>query len=85
MVASKGEIREMWVELEDADTGRALLSLSWLETTKDSSLLDRAASKEDAGLSRAVLHVFVDSCEELHVSKSSQAKPSPMVSGQNGN
>jgi len=35
VVASKGEIKDMWVELEDVDTGRALLSLSWLETTKD--------------------------------------------------
>ena len=35
VVATKGEIREMWVELEDVETGRALLSLSWLETSKD--------------------------------------------------
>ena len=34
VVSVKGEINNMWVELEDVETGRALMSLSWLETSK---------------------------------------------------
>ena len=34
LVATKGQISDMWVNLEDTDTGRALVSLSWLQVQR---------------------------------------------------
>ena len=42
-----------------------------------SSYLDRPVLKEDSGLARCVLHVFVDSCKDLNANKA--VKPSPKV------
>ena len=39
VVAEKGEINNMWADLEDVPNGRILMSLSWLATTKDKSVL----------------------------------------------
>ena len=39
VVAEQGEINNMWAELEDVPNGRILMSLSWLATTKDKSVL----------------------------------------------
>ena len=39
VVAEKGEINNMWADLEDIPNGRILMSLSWLATTKDKSVL----------------------------------------------
>ena len=39
VVAEEGEINNMWAELEDVPNGRILMSLSWLATTKDKSVL----------------------------------------------
>lgn len=58
----------MWVELEDIETGRALMSLSWMEATPDREVLAQrqlAAKKEDRDLSQCLLHVYVDSCKDI--------------------
>ena len=60
MMILKGEISDMWVELEDIKTGRALLSLSWLEVSNEKS--DIGKMKGD-GLAKCLLHVYVDSCQ----------------------
>ena len=39
VVAEKGEINNMWANLEDVPNGKILMSLSWLTTTKDKSVL----------------------------------------------
>ena len=81
VVAAKGQISDMWVELEDIASGRALMSLSWLETTTDKSYLDRPVSKADQAdkLTRCLLHVFIDCSNDLVVNKNSAIKPSPKV------
>lgn len=65
--------RDMWVELEDIATGRALVSLSWLEASADRDHLEEAlaspssggkAGKEEENLAKCLLHVYVDSCRE---------------------
>ena len=38
-MAEKGEINNMWANLEDVPNGKILMSLSWLTTTKDKSVL----------------------------------------------
>ncbi|TRY78396.1 hypothetical protein TCAL_08980 [Tigriopus californicus] len=78
VVAKKGHIQEMWVELEDADTGRALMSLSWLEASSDIKQLERPHLPEEKDLTKCLLHVYVDCCKELP-SKSPAHKPCPMV------
>ena len=71
MSSFSGEINDMWVELEDIETGRALMSLSWLEATPDRKILAQrqaaAAKKEDAAanLAKCLLHVYVDSCKDI--------------------
>ena len=39
VVEERGEIRNMWAELEDVSSGKALMTLQWLSTTKDKSAL----------------------------------------------
>ena len=45
VVAEQGEINNMWAELEDVPNGRILMSLSWLATTKDKSVLQGEKTK----------------------------------------
>ena len=45
VVAEKGEINNMWADLEDVPNGRILMSLSWLATTKDKSVLQGEKKK----------------------------------------
>ena len=45
VVAEQGEINNMWAELEDVPNGRILMSLSWLATTKDKSVLQGEKKK----------------------------------------
>ncbi len=39
VVEERGEIKDMWAELEDVPTGKIQMSLSWLSATKDKSVL----------------------------------------------
>lgn len=78
VVATKGEIKEMWVELEDTESGRAMMSLSWLEASTDINQLERPRKPEEKDLTKCLLHVYVDCCKELP-SKSPAHKPCPMV------
>jgi Ca2+-dependent lipid-binding protein len=73
LVADKGQISDMWVDLEDVKSGRALLSLSWLQVTSDQEDIDQMKGE---GLTKCLLEVFIDSCKGL-VEKSK--KPCPIV------
>ncbi len=80
IVATKGQINDMWVELEDVTTGRVLLDLSWLEATTDKSHVDTWVSRDEQKLSKCLLHVYIDSCKGLEVAnKKSSSKPSPCI------
>ena len=43
------------------------------------STIDRPRPKEQSRLTKCLLHVYVDCCKDLQVSKSSAQKPSPKV------
>ena len=73
LVADKGQISDMWVDLEDAKSGRALLSLSWLEVSNNKEDIDKMKGE---GLTKCLLQVFIDSCKGL-VEKTK--KPCPIV------
>jgi len=73
LVADKGQISDMWVDLEGAKSGRALLSLSWLEVTNEREDIDKMKGE---GLTKCLLEVFVDSCKGLH---EKTKKPCPIV------
>ena len=80
IVASKGQINDMWVELEDVTTGKILLDLSWLEATTEKSHLDTWVSREEQKLTKCLLHVYIDSCKGLETAnKKSSSKPSPCI------
>merc|ERR1719464_1355022 len=84
VVAEQGEINNMWAELEDVPNGRILMSLSWLATTKDKSVLQESAND---GLSKCLLQVYVDCCHDLKspsTSSKTSSKPSPIVELQVG-
>jgi len=74
LVATKGQISDMWVNLEDTDTGRALVSLSWLQVSSDPSDLSSGISVGSG--SQCLLHVYLDSCSDL---EQKGKMPSPMV------
>jgi len=76
VVAARGKIDGMWVELEDVKSGRAQMSLEWREVSLDSPLL-RASSAEDRELAKCLLHVYVDSAKEVYAKGGD--KPSPMA------
>jgi hypothetical protein len=40
VVEKHGEILEQWASLKDVLNGKILMSLSWLDTTKDNSTLE---------------------------------------------
>ncbi len=42
VVEERGEIQNMWTELEDVPHGKVLMSLSWLSTTTDKSVLHQS-------------------------------------------
>ena len=73
LVANKGQISDMWVNLEGIETGRALLSLSWLRVSNDPQDIDDFGTDD---LAKCLVHVYVDSCKDL-VQKGK--KPSPIV------
>jgi len=73
LVANKGEISDMWVNLEDANTGRALMSLSWLQVSNDANDIETKGPKD---LAKCLLHVYLDSCKDLG---QQGKKPSPLV------
>ncbi len=80
VVASKGQITDMWVELEDVTSGKVLLDLSWLEATTDKSHLDTWTTRDEQKLAKCILHVYIDSCKGLELAnKKSNSKPSPVV------
>ena len=69
VVAAKGEINEMWVELEDIASGRALMSLQWLECSKDLDDLERVRPAKEQGLTKCVLQVYVDCVKDLNANR----------------
>ena len=73
LVADKGQISDMWVDLEGAKTGRALLSLSWLEVTNEREDIDKMKGE---GLTKCLLEIFIDSCKGL---TEKTKKPCPIV------
>ena len=44
VVEKHGEIVEQWWKLKDVPNGKILMSLSWLETSKDISVLESKSS-----------------------------------------
>ena len=40
VIEKHGEIEEQWWKLKDVPNGKILMSLSWLETSKDISVLE---------------------------------------------
>lgn len=81
IVSTKGEINYMWVELEDVESGRAQMSLAWLETSKKINDLSKASTSQIDldNVATCLLHVYVDSCKNLVVSRSSALRPSPRI------
>ena len=73
LVADKGQISDMWVDLEGVKTGRALLSLSWLEVTNAREDIEK---RKGDGLTKCLLEIFIDSCKGL-IEKTK--KPCPIV------
>merc|ERR1719376_130753 len=73
LVANKGEISDMWVNLEDTNTGRALMSLSWLQVSSDASDVASSGPEDQA---KCLLHVYLDSCKDL---EQRGKMPSPLV------
>ena len=54
VVAEQGEINNMWAELEDVPNGRILMSLSWLATTKDKSVLQGEKKRVLGGFNHSI-------------------------------
>ncbi|CAB4056391.1 unnamed protein product [Lepeophtheirus salmonis] len=73
VVAEKGELSNIWVDLEDVSSGKIQLSLSWMEATTDTSFL---RGHRDEAIS-TVLQVYIDSCKGVESVKAK--KPCPMV------
>lgn len=79
VVAARGEIKDMWVELEDVKSGRAQMSLEWRETSMERTLIkEQVVTREETDMAKCILHVYVDSCKNI-VAKGGD-NPSPMVS-----
>ena len=86
VVEELGEIKEMKAELEGVSSGKVLMTLSWLTVSKEkSSLITQDDGTE--GLAKCLLHVYVDSCNELRSPSTSKtsSKPSAIVELQVGN
>lgn len=72
LVAKKGLIKDMWVELEEVKTGRALMTLAWLEVSSNPEDLNDGAPPTgeeivaaNGDMAKALLFVYVDSCAGL--------------------
>ena len=68
VVEKHGEILEQWASLKDVLNGKILMSLSWLDTTKDNSTLEsknplflpnqKGISIYELGQSLVLIHFF---------------------------
>ena len=76
VVAARGKIDGMWVELEDVKSGRAQMSLEWREVSLDSRFIQMSQAV-DRDLAKCLLHVYVDSAKEVYAKGGD--KPSPMA------
>ena len=76
VVAARGKIDGMWVELEDVKSGRAQMSLEWREVSLDSRFIQMSQAV-DRDLAKCLLHVYVDSAKEVYAKDGD--KPSPMA------
>ena len=69
VVEKHGEILEQWASLKDVLNGKILMSLSWLDTTKDNSILEsknpllipnrKGISIYELGQSLLFIHTFL--------------------------
>lgn len=80
VVADRGTIEKTWIDLEECDSGKVQLSLSWLPITRDPSVVKRAAKNVQPGneSAKALIHVYIDSVTGLMCGKGSY-KPTPVV------
>ena len=72
-VARKGNVDKLWVDLDNAKSGQALISLMWTNASDEQN----AELKNNSITNKCILQVFIDSCSDL-VERSK--KPSPFVS-----
>ena len=72
-VAHRKQIKKMWVNLENAETGRVQLSLSWFEVSNDKEEIEFLKRN---GPKMCLLTLFIESCTGL---KGSRGLPSPTV------
>ena len=71
------QIESMWVELEDVKSGRAQMSLEWMEVSNDSGRITSSNTASERDLAKCLLHVYVDSAKEVYAGGGD--KPSPMA------
>ena len=72
-VVHRKQINKMWVNLENAETGRVQLSLSWFEVSNDN---EEIKFLKQNGPKMCLLTLFIESCTGL---KGSRGLPSPTV------
>ena len=56
----------MWVELEDVKSGRAQMTLEWMEVSNDSGLISSYRDASERDLAKCLLHVYIDSAKEVY-------------------
>jgi len=78
-VAERGEIKGFWVDLEECDSGKAQVSLSWIPITSDQSTVRELAQTEDDENAKCILHIYIDSVSGLDNPKNPTYKPCPLV------
>jgi len=79
-VSERGSIEGFWIDLEECDTGKAQVSLSWLPVTSDPKVVrGNAKQAGDSEHAQCILHVYIDSCTGLDNIKNPSYKPCPMV------
>eukprot|EP00092_Neocalanus_flemingeri_P064404 GFUD01078159.1.p1 GENE.GFUD01078159.1~~GFUD01078159.1.p1 ORF type:complete len:1135 (-),score=294.37 GFUD01078159.1:524-3928(-) len=81
VVAERGLIEGYWVDLVDTESGKVQVTLSWLPVIADSSAVKAAAknASHNDDSSKALVHVYIDSCSGLFNQRDPAYKPSPMV------
>jgi len=79
-IADRGHIEGFWVDLEECDSGKAQISLSWLPVTDDYKVVSEAGKNGDTDEhAKCILHIYIDSCQGLEDPKNPGYKPSPQV------
>ena len=71
---------DLWVNLEDATSGRLRLKTQWFTISNDiKDHEERKAEVYGTQNATAVLLVYIDSCKQLPLTKPNLTKPDPVV------